>query len=208
MTRFLVLLTAVAAGGCGIGVTHRYDDVTPEVVYRVRGKIAVAVHDRRSDVVSGRKLENFAGLSRVRFGIPFNVTTESGQPLAKEFQNSLAAALERAGARVVRVDLKPATPPDEARRQLLSAGADKSVLLTLREWRADTYVNVNLDHDVVLVILGPRGQTLAMRELNGEERIGRSMLNPAGTSKEVVPAAYRRKLEALLATPAVADALR
>jgi hypothetical protein len=208
MNRYVALLAAVAVSGCAVGVKHQYHDIAPEVKYAVRGKVAVAVHDQRLEVVSGGKPERFAGISRGGYGNPFDVETESGQPLAKEFQNSIAAALARAGAQVVRVDLKPTARPDEARRQMLAAGANKSVLLTLREWRADTYVNVNLDHDVLLTVLGPRGQVLASRELKGAERIGASAINPVAASIEAVPPAYRRKLEELFATPAVAAALR
>ncbi len=200
-------LAALLAGGCG-GFQHPYAGVTPEVGYPVKGRVAVAVHDQRAEVVNGSRPESFAGLLRGGYGNPFDVTTASGQPLAKEFQSSLADALTRAGAQVVRVDLAPATKPDAARQQVLAAGADKALLVTLRMWRADTYVNVNLDHDVLLVVLGRRGQVLATKELKGAERIGTSLVNPGGESVEVVPPAYRRKLEALFADPAVAAALR
>ena len=207
MNRLFVLLAAAVASGCA-SMNQQYHDITPEVKYPVRGKVAVAVHDQRPEVVSGKKPESFAGLTRGGYGNPFDVMTQSGQPLAKEFQNSIATALTRAGAQVVRVDLKPTATPDEARRQLAAAGADKALLLNLRLWRADTYLNVNLDHDVLLTVFGPRGRVLATRELKGAERIGASALNPVGASLEAVPVAYRRKLEELLATPAVANALR
>lgn len=208
MKRFLVLLATAIAGGCAVGVKHAYHGVTPELKYPVRGTVAVAVLDQRPYVVSAAKPESFAGIQRGGYGNPFDVETESGRPLATEFQNSIAAALTRAGAKVVRVDLKPSTPPVEARRQLVAAGANKGVLLTLQDWRVDSYVNVNLDHDILLTVLGPQGQVLATGTLKGSDRIGSSAINPVAASIEAVPPAYRRKLEELFAAPAVANALR
>jgi len=208
MKRFLVLLAAAIAGGCAVGVKHPYQDVTPELKYKVPGTVAVAVQDQRPYVVTGTKTEDFVGVQRGGYGNPFDVVTESGRPLAQEVQNSIAGALTRAGAKVVRVEAKPTTPQVEVRKQLVATGANKSVLVTLRDWRVDSYVNVNLDHDVTLVVLGPGGQVLAMRELKGADRIGSSALNPVAASIEAVRPAYQRKLEDLLATPAVANALR
>jgi len=208
MKRFLVLLATAIAGGCAVGVKHPYHDVAAELKYPVRGTIALAAHDRRPDVVTGVKSESFAGVQRGGYGNPFDVVTESGQPLAKEFQNAIAGALTRAGAKVVRVDVGPTVQPVEARRQLVATGANKSVLLTLQEWRVDSYINVNLDHDVLLTILGPQGQVLATGGLKGADRIASSAINPVAASIEAVRPAYRRKLEELFATPAVANALR
>jgi hypothetical protein len=208
MKRLCVLAVAVIVGGCAVGVKHAYHDVTPELKYPVRGTVAVAVHDRRAEVLDGSKPESFAGVQRGGYGNPFDVETESGRPLATEFQNSIAGALTRAGAKVVRVDVKPTAQPVEARRQLVATGAAKSVLLTLQEWRVDSYINVNLDHAVLLTVLGPQGQVLATGALKGAERIGSSAINPVAASIEAVRPAYRRKLEELFATPAVANALR
>jgi hypothetical protein len=189
-------------------VKHPYHDVGFALKYPVKGTVAVAVHDRRPYVVDGTKPEDFAGVQRGGYGNPFDVATESGRPLAKEFQNAVADALARAGARVVRVDVKAATPPPEVRRQLSATGANRSVLVTLYDWRVDSYVNVNLDHEVLLVVLGPQGQALATGSLRGAEQIGSSAFNPVAASIEAIRPAYRRKLEELFATPAVASALR
>jgi len=208
MRYVLALIVALAAGGCAVGGKHQYHDITPELKYPVRGKVAVAVQDQRKDVVSGTRPESYVGWSRGGYGNPFDVTTESGQPLAKEFQTSIAAALTRAGAQVVRVDVRPAAAPAEARKQLAATGADKAVLLVLRDWHVDTYFNVNLDHDVSLTVLGRRGQVLATKELTGSDRIGTGLVDPYAVARESVPPAYRRKLEQLLADPAVVAALR
>ncbi|MGH8698408.1 MAG: hypothetical protein ACREVS_18125 [Burkholderiales bacterium] len=208
MKRCLVVLATVIAGGCAVGVKHAYHDVAPELKYPVRGTVAVAVLDRRPYVTDGAKTESFVGVQRGGYGNPFDVETESGRPLATEFQNSVATALTRAGAKVVRVGVKPTTGPAEVRRQLAATGASKSVLITLHDWRVDSYINVNLDHEVVLTVLGPQGQTLATATQKGADRIGSSAINPVGASVEAVPPAYRRKLEELFATPAVANALR
>src|ERR1043165_6626851 len=87
---FLVLLLI---GGCAVGVRHQYDSATPQINAASGGKATVAAQDRRAYVLNGDKQENFAGLSRGGFGNPFDVRTESNQPLADDFGRTIQRAL-------------------------------------------------------------------------------------------------------------------
>ena len=203
----LSLLCVVFFGGCAVGVKHQYDNITPETKFQTRAKIAVGVHDQRSYVVNGQKTPTFVGLSRGGFGNPFDVNTASGQPLANDFRNSIASGLSKAGANIARVDLSQTVKPEEALRLMRGAGADKALLVTIDEWKVDTFSSVNLNYELRVVVLGPSGQ-LALKRLSGDEQIGSSLMNPVGTSREVAPVAYKKKLEEILSDPAIARALQ
>src|SRR6187549_591489 len=116
-----------------IGQQHAYHLGNPQVLQRGSLVLALAVQDQRPYELSGAKRPNFVGLSRGGFGNPFDVTTQSGQPLASDISSSIVASMRGRGVEAKVVELKPGTPESEALSQLRAAGAQKSVLLTLRE---------------------------------------------------------------------------
>src|SRR4030095_16368512 len=134
---FAVLLVQ----GCAVGVKHDYQ--TPlSLDVSTAAPVAVATLDNRPYIVDGQKTPNFVGLSRGGFGNPFDVTTQSGQPLASDMSNAIVISMKGKGVNAKTVELKPGTPEAQALNQLRAAGAQRSVLLTLREWKGDSMVNV------------------------------------------------------------------
>src|SRR5260370_3677545 len=90
---FRLLFVALLSGCAGKGLKLQYNDITPKTQFETHAKIAVGVHDQRSYIVSGEKDPTFVGLNRSGLGIPHDVNTQSGLPLASEFQNSMTNAL-------------------------------------------------------------------------------------------------------------------
>ena len=105
------------------------------------------------------------------------------------------------------VELKPSSGSANARQAVLNVGADKAVLMTLREWKSDTLFRTALHYDVLLMVLASNGDVLATKDLQGSDNLGGS-INPSGYARYAVPEAFRRKLEELFSDPAVAQALR
>ena len=209
MRRFIfIAFVTIFSSGCAVGVKHQYDTVSPEFNLATQTKLAVGVQDLRPYVVSGKKPETFVGLSRGGFGNPFDVNTQSGAPLAKDMRTVIAASLKRGGATVIEVELKPSGGAANARQAMLNVGADKAVLMSLREWKSDTYTNTALHYDVLLTVLAANGDVLATKDLQGRDNLGGSFLNPPEHARNAVPEAFRRKLEELFSDPAVAQALR
>ena len=199
MHRFIfVVFVTLLIGGCAVG----YDTVRPKFNLATRAKLAVGVQDLRPYVVSGKKTETFVGLSRDYFGAPYDVNTLSGAPLAKDMRTVIAASLKRYGATVIEVELKPGSGAANARQAVLNVGADKAVLMTLWEWKSDTFYNVVLHYYVLLMVLAANGDVLATKSLQGRDNLG------LGFARDLVPEAFRRKLEELFSDPAVVKALR
>src|SRR3546814_13503229 len=115
-----VLCMGVLLGGCAVGNTHRYDLGDAQFQVNSSKSIAVAVVDVRPYVLDGDKAPDFSGLMRGGFGNPFDVTTDSGQPLAADFTAFIVAALQRARIPAVSVPLTP-NPAETKDRRALSA---------------------------------------------------------------------------------------
>ena len=133
--------------------------------------------DFREYVKSGNKSESFVGLSRGGFGNPFDVETRSGSALASEMAAAIAASLQRKGAEVQTVMVRPVEGPEGARRALLRTGHDRLLLFTLREWKTDTMFRTGLDFDVTLDVFDGGGKSLGGSHVSGREVSGGSILS-------------------------------
>jgi len=203
--RFTALVGMFVLGGCAIGVTHQYDSVVPEIRASAASKITIGVQDRRSYVVSRDKAETFVGLSRAVFGNPFDVTTASGQPLAEDFAKAIQRALASKNWVVTTLRLAPDLAEAEAIKRLSLTG-QRSILVTIKEWKADTFISTKLLYDVNVKILGETGNILGENRIAGTDNLG-GTLNPPEHARSAVPGAFRRKLEELFSAPGVANNL-
>ena len=201
----LGVTTVLFLGGCAAGVKHDYDQKDLDLGVTTSATVAVAALDHRPYVVDGNKHPNFVGLSRGGFAQPFNVTTQSGKPLASDISGSIAASLKGKGMDAKVVELKPALSLDEARTALLAAGSQRSLLFTIREWKADSYYHVGLGYDLDLRVFDGNGNTLASKTLLGVENLGSAY--PVGGSAQVTPR-FRRMMEMLFQDPDIVKALR
>lgn len=84
--------------------------------------LALGVQDLCSYVASGDKDEDFAGLARSGYGIPYDIGTESSRPLAQEMADVIAAALRGSGATVKIVNLSPKMGRAEVMRAMTGCG--------------------------------------------------------------------------------------
>jgi hypothetical protein len=207
MRALLIVLAALAASGCAVGNKHNYT-MAPDLAVQGSRSVAVAAQDARPYVVSAEKTPNFVGLQRGGFGNPFDVTTESGRPLAEDFAAAIAASLSRRGYKATTVAVAPSTGGADARSLAAQAGAERVALVSIHEWKSDTYQNTALLYEVVLRVFDANGTELANNRVTGRDNLGGSAWNPPDHARGAVPVAYRRKLEELFAAPAVRDSLR
>ena len=202
----LVGFAVVLVQGCAMGVKHDYQ--TPlDLGVSTSAPVAVATLDNRPYIVNGQKAPNFVGLSRGGFGNPFDVTTQSGQPLASDMSNAIVASMKGKGVDARMVELKSGTPESQAISQLRAAGAQKSVLLTLREWKGDTMVNVGFNYDMDLRVYDRNGSLLASKAERGQENLGAGDPFSPGGAAQVVPR-YRRLMEFIFQDRDVVRALQ
>ena len=172
------VIMVVSLSGCAVGQKFSYDNITINLGSAgAIGNFSIAVLDFREYVKSGNKSESFVGLSRGGFGNPFDVETRSGSALASEMAAAIAASLQRKGAEVQTVMVRPVEGPEGARRALLRTGHDRLLLFTLREWKTDTMFRTGLDFDVTLDVFDGGGKSLGGSHVSGREVSGGSILS-------------------------------
>lgn len=200
----LILLAAGLSGCVGAGHQYDYQSSAPTLASAAT-PVAVAVHDRRSYVLNGSKSEDFLGLQRNGLGMPFDVRTQSGRPLAADMAQAIAAGM---GGNATAIPLNPGQSHEAAIQALQSFGKPRALLLTVREWKMDTLVNSRLSYDMTLEALAANGRVLAAQTVQGSDDLGGDTWGLIGThAKEVAPEALRRKIEELY-NGQVAQALR
>jgi hypothetical protein len=130
-------------------------------------------------------------VSRGGFANPFDVETESGQPLATDMGSDIVSAFRASGVEASQMVFAPSLKPTDARQQLVNSGADRSVLITL-EWKSDTYQRVFLNYDVRLNVFNREGEMLATSQSSGEDNLGDGGLDPPSHSRRRCPRPSRK----------------
>lgn len=207
MRILLIVLAAFAMTGCLIGNKHRYD-IGPDFAVQGTRSVAVAAQDLRRYVVSKEKKPDFVGFQRGNFGNPFDITTESGRPLADDFAAAIAASLQRRGFNSTAVSIAASPSAADARALAARASAERLALLQIVEWMSDTTKQTGLLYDLVLRVYDADGNELANNRVTGRDNLGGSAWNPPDHAKGAVPVAYRKKLEELFGAEAVLRSLR
>ena len=195
------------SSACIYGTRYSYGTVFLEPQVSGSSRVAVATQDSRPYVVSRNKTPQFVGQIRAGFGIPYEVETGDGHPLAENMTTVIAAALARRGFQPQIVPVEPSASVEEVRNTLLRSGSERLLLLTLREWKSDAYLRVGLYYDVSLSVMDGSGKVLGEKTLQGKDNLGGS-IDLSAYAKREVPARFKAKMDELFGAPSIASALR
>ena len=213
-TRCFALLTlgVLSLAGCVLGRGYSasgrsfgYAQAGPDV--RAAGPprtVAIAVLDQRRYVLDGAKSSSFVGLSRDEFGIPHDVVTPKGAPMASDMAAALLGAFRSRGFAAELVPVSPGDGPEPARRALARTFAAHQLLFTILEWRTDSNWTTRLDFDLALEVLGGIGDRSAMARVSGKESSDSSVRGAERDAK----AWFAAKVADLLVADAVAASFR
>jgi hypothetical protein len=204
----IVVLSLGVMSGCAVGVKHDYSSPRPQLTISKAATLAVGAQDRRPYVLGGNKSPDFVGLSRGGFGNTFDIATQSGAPLADDFSQTIVATLKEKGIQAESVKLAPKAERKEVEAALRKAPGGKGVLVTLKEWKTDTYTHTLLIYDVAVEVLASNGTVLARNNIQGTDNLGGSAVNPPAHSRRAAPEAFRKNLEKLLNDPDVIQAMQ
>jgi hypothetical protein len=202
-----VLTGAAVLSGCAVKNTYRFADVQAALSASGTQTVAVAVVDRREYVVSGEKEPSFVGLMRGGYGNPFNVRTASGKPLAATVNDAVCSSLRAKGYDPVPVQTVVGENDAEVRNKLGATASKLGLLVDIHHWKSDTYVDVILGYRLAVRVLSPAGETLATHEVEADENLKGSAMNPPKYARKVIPEAFKKSLESLLNQEQVAAAL-
>lgn len=156
------------------------------------GSMALAVLDARPDVVSGERKETFIGLTRSLYGVPFPYHTRSKKPFAQDLSDLVSHGLKQGKTPAEAIVVSPFGGRQAAIDALRKSGAERLILLEIRDWWSDTLINTDLHHDLLLTIFNAQGQELGSNVAIGHDELGRGQ-------QRVLAAATNRILETLFA---------
>jgi hypothetical protein len=209
-TRRLPAVTALAAvlalAGCAAGVKHAYTGAAPDLKVSGNRVAIVAVRDARPYVLSGYRPPDFVGLSRGGFGNPYDILTESGNPLAVDFGTTIAAGLRAKGFKATVLEGDVPDSPAGIAAAMKKAGAERMVVVILVEWMSDVYLSGALIYDLSLRVYGSAGNEMGATRLSGREILGSDAVSSPDRARAAVPVLYRQILGQLFsAQPIVSD---
>jgi hypothetical protein len=170
--------------------------------------IVVGVLDQRADVVSGHKPAKYIGEFELSMGGPYDAFTVSKQPMAHEFSNRLSGLLNGQFPQIKTVRLDIGLTKQQAVEKLLAVGANKVVLISLKQWKSHTAIDTSLWFDVQLETFNAEKQLLSYKRIQGHDTFGGAALaGPITNSKRTLPHAFRQKMQALFSDPLVLASL-
>jgi hypothetical protein len=161
MRKLLACLSAMMLSACAVGNQHDYLTATPQLSVQGNGSAALAVQDQRPYILDHDKTADFCGLYRGGFGNPFDVTTSSKNPLAADFRSTILSALKNKGFAADPVETPPGQSEGDAIQALLAADKDHALLITIKEWKSDTYLNTGLLYDLTATVIDKTGSVTA-----------------------------------------------
>ena len=138
-----------------------------------QGTMALAVLDARPDVVSGDRKETFVGFSRSLYGIPYPAYTTSKQPLAQDLSDLVTRGLKLGRTPAQAVKASPFNHQDGAVKALQATGAERLILIEIRDWWTDTLIHTDLHYDLGLTVFNSQGQELGASSVTGHDELGR-----------------------------------
>jgi len=200
-------LSGPLLGGCAVGNTYGFNNVVADLQASGTATVVVATQDRREFIVSGDKTPDFVGLQRGGYGNPFNVSTESGKPLADAVSDAICASLQQKGFKPLSIIVATTHTPEQIRTGILNQKPQLGLMVYVIDWKTDTMANVGLTYELQLYVIDGAGNPIAESKVSGDENLGGSIWNPVKHAKKAVPAAFRDALERLLNQEAVRAAL-
>lgn len=181
----LLRLIALAAligvlSGCVVGQSVPLDHMPQEAQHKSRNiMVSVNVDDSRSFVVNKEEDPNYIGEYRSGFGIPYNVTIANSDTLAKQIRSDLEEELRNLG--------------------FILGEASKTLLVSIREWNFDAYINTRFWYEIRVAVLGKSGTAIVTDTIEDELNIeGSVWVGPVFAVEEELPQYYNEIIDKLL----------
>lgn len=181
------------------GNKHPYNEVSIGCKINSSKSIAIAVHDQRSYVMDSGKTPDYCGNMRSGVGIPYDIHTKSGIPVAAEMENIICNAMIKNGNTVQKVATSHAQKTEQVIENLKITNADRLIYIKMLEWKTDTYMKADLYCLMQLFAYNSTGELIAETTVKASrEAFGGSFWNPKKAARKGALKALKLKLEALI----------
>jgi hypothetical protein len=207
---FVFFALGFLAQGCAVGNKYNFSDTRADLQVSGTGQssITVATLDQRQDILSGICPPTYVGMRRGGFGEPWRVNTQSNLPLAEDVTSAVSSSLAKRGFKTIPVIVAYTISEQQAKQALAAKQAERSILILIKKWESDTYMNIGLDYDLRLIILGSDQTVLAETSAVENKTIYRNMMDIHSVPEELIPTAFKQILEKLLNDPQVIAAFK
>lgn len=205
--RLLPLIAIVAlAAGCAVGNKYNYELETLPLPVSGDASVGVSVIDSRPYVLDGDKEPDFVGLQRGGFGNPFNVTTQSGRPLAEDMQSTIADGLAKKGFKVKQLRLN-GSDANTVSMVASRDGLERVIVLDVKEWKTDVMHRITMHYDLNLSVYDTAGILLGetSRARSGEAVGGAKF---ASGNSEMAASQFERVMGDMFGAPEIREALQ
>ena len=189
----LMLLTLM---GCAFGQKTSFEGRSSfEFKPIEKSNAIVAAHDLRPYVQSGNKNPNFSGISKSIAGIPYDVTTQSGGPLAYDLGKMIANTMKYRGTFATAKDIPYTWTQEDVRKNLLGTAPEAEVYyIRMNEWKTETHFRTALHYNLQLTVYNSQRQEIATNEDKGLMYVDQNI-----TGRENLPAVITTVLGDLFA---------
>jgi len=172
MKNLAILFTLLLLGGCAMGRTTSYQGHSGFKPEYKMPLITLGVIDKRPYVLNGNKSPTYCGTLRSIGGIPYDVNTASGKPLAEMLQAFIGTTLMKHGVNVDSMTSLPMDTTETEAAKILTAEDRKAVLLLLNEWRTHIYFNPIFEYDLKMSAIDIEGNIISSSFNKGTMEFG------------------------------------
>jgi len=200
-----VVLGAIALTGC----SHNYESVPLNLRAQGTRPVAVAVLDQRPYInpsPSG-KSPDFVGVQYSLEGIPFDVKTGSGRPMAEAWAETIVSALRSRGFEARAVPTTNSMERGAVIRELGLSGS-RGIFVGVKDWKVDARQAADLDFQIAVQVVDESGKVIGESGVGGRDHLGADFINGATFARDQSMAAFKAKLEQVLNDPKIVEALR
>ena len=168
MRKIVLLLFVISLSGCAFGNKNNYQEGSSFKIHTDNQKIIVAVHDMRPYVQNKDKSANYTGIQRALTGIPYNVTTKSGKPLADDFGSLLVNTMKSNNISAFQREIPYSWSFDEFKRRILGKEKGSRVYyIKMMEWETEKYFRYTLKYDLKVFVFDDQANELANNQQKG-----------------------------------------
>ena len=133
----------------------------PVIEYKTNYSLAVGVHDQRPYIINGEKYPTYAGTMRSKWGVPWNINTQSNKPLSDDVVSAVASGFMNVGIKTDTALLLFSDRQTTAVKKLRNLGAERIVLINLREWKVDIMRSAGFFIDAQAIVYDKEGHEIA-----------------------------------------------
>ena len=187
--------------------TFDYRNKSGFLDFEGQARVAVGVVDQRQPILSGAKSDNFVGLVRSGFGVPYDVLTHTKAPLANDLAYSFSLTLEFSGLATDVLELSSVTNVDESQARLMDFDANRYLLVILNEWRSNTYSRTEFNYNIDLIVFSSDGAEVLQKTFSGSEVGSDSSFSPKERNTVVLSKIYLETLQKIFDDAEVTAAL-